>query len=63
MLDHLQKNEFVVKRINLQNEAEIIYQQFLVKGRYIALKARQFYLEGGIKKVRKFARSLVPNKQ
>jgi hypothetical protein len=60
MLDHLQKDERWVKRVAAQNEAEIIFQHFLVKGLDVAKKARQLYLEGGIKKVRKLAKSLAP---
>lgn len=46
------------KHIRMQNQAEQVYQGFLVKGRGVALKAREAFIKGGRKKVRKFVASL-----
>jgi hypothetical protein len=50
--------ESVKKRVRILNQAEQVRQEFLVKGLKIANTAKEKFLQGGYKKVRKYAITL-----
>lgn len=56
MLDHLPKSVRVPAYRTMQ--AENVRQQFLVKGLEVAATAVDKFFEGGMKKVRKYAKEL-----